>query len=85
MEGDLGRNTYDNEGYNNVNFTFGKSFSAPWFFGERLKLEARGEVFNLFNRTNLISVNGDMSQRTFGEATNQLNARYFQLHLRATF
>jgi hypothetical protein len=84
-EGNLGRNTYDNEGYNNVNFTFGKSFSAPWFFGERLKLEARGEVFNLFNRTNLISVNGDMSQRTFGEATNQLNARYFQLHLRATF
>jgi hypothetical protein len=85
MEGNLGRNTYDNEGFNNVNFTFGKSFSAPWFFGERLKLEARGEVFNLFNRTNLISVNGDMSQHTFGEATNQLNARYFQLHLRATF
>jgi len=85
MEGNLGRNTYDNEGYYNVNFTFGKSFSAPWFFGERLKLEARGEVFNLFNRTNLTSVNGDLSSGTFGQATNQLPARSFQLHLRATF
>jgi hypothetical protein len=85
MEGNLGRNTYDNEGYDNVNFTFGKSFSAPWFFGERLKLEARGEVFNLFNRTNLTSVNGDLSSGTFGQATNQLPARSFQLHLRATF
>jgi hypothetical protein len=38
MEGNLGRNTYDNEGYNNFNFTFGKFFSTPWFFGEKLKI-----------------------------------------------
>ena len=81
MEGNLGRNTYDNEGYNNVNFTFGKLFS----FGERLKFEARGEVFNLFNRSNLIGVQGDLSQGTFGKATSQLPARSLQLHLRATF
>jgi len=81
MEGNLGRNTYDNEGYNNFNFTFAKIFSI----GERLKLEARGEVFNLFNRSNLIAVNGDLSQGTFGKATNQLPARSLQLHLRATF
>jgi hypothetical protein len=81
MEGNLGRNTYDNEGYNNFNFTFAKIFSI----GEKVKFEARGEVFNLFNRSNLISVNGDMSQGTFGKATNQLPARSLQLHLRATF
>jgi hypothetical protein len=85
MQGTLGRNTYDNQGYNNVNFTVSKSFSAPWFWGEKLKLEARGEVYNLFNRTNLISVNGDLSSGTFGKATNQLPARSLQMHLRATF
>jgi len=84
-EGDLGRNTYDNQGYNNVNFTVSKSFSAPWFWGEKLKMEVRGEVFNLFNRTNLTGVNGDLSSGSFGKATNQLPARSFQLHLRATF
>jgi hypothetical protein len=61
--------------------TFGKLFS----FGERLKFEARGEVFNLFNRSNLIGVQGDLSQGTFGKATSQLPARSLQLHLRATF
>jgi hypothetical protein len=84
-QGNLGRNTYNNEGYNNVDFTVSKSFSAPWFWGEKLKLEARAEVYNLFNRTNLIGVQGDMSSGSFGTATNQLPARYFQLHLRATF
>jgi hypothetical protein len=84
-EGDLGRNTYDNQGFNNVDFTFSKSFSAPWFWGEKLKMEARGEVFNLFNRTNLTGVSGDLSSGTFGKATNQLPARSFQMHLRATF
>jgi hypothetical protein len=85
VEGNLGRNTYDNEGFNNVDFTVAKSFSAPWFWGERLKLEARGEVFNLFNRTNLTGVTGDLSSGTFGKATNQLPARSFQMHLRAIF
>jgi hypothetical protein len=84
-EGNLGRNTYNNEGLNNVNFTFAKGFSAPWFSGEKLKLEARAEVLNLFNRPNLIDVQGDLSQGNFGKATNQLQARLLQLHLRATF
>lgn len=85
MEGNLGRNTYDNQGYNNVDFTVARTFSLPWFFGERLKLEGRCEFFNLFNRTNLTGVTGDMSSGTFGRATSQLPARRIQLHVRATF
>jgi hypothetical protein len=85
MEGNLGRNTYDNEGYNNVNFTVTKYFSVPWFFGEKLRLEGRGEFFNLFNRSNLISVQNDLSQGTFGKATSQLPARSIQIHVRAIF
>jgi hypothetical protein len=85
QEGNLGRNTYDNPGYDNVNFTFGKSFTTPWFFGEKMKLEAKGEVINIFNRANLTSVDANMADGNFGKATSQLPARNLQFHLRASF
>jgi len=85
LEGSLGRNTYDGPGYNNVDFTAAKAFSVPWFFGEKLKLEGRGEFYNLFNRVNLTAVSGDLSSGTFGKASSQLPARSIQLHVRATF
>jgi hypothetical protein len=84
-EGNLGRNTYDASGYNNLDFTFEKFFGVPWFFGEKMKIEAKGEVFNLFNRSNLWTMSGDLSTGNFGQATNQLPGRSFQLHLRASF
>jgi len=58
---------------------------VPWFFGEKMKIEAKGEVFNLFNRSNLWTMSGDLSTGNFGQATNQLPGRSFQLHLRASF
>ncbi len=85
VEGNLGRNTYDQPGYNNLNFTFGKNFETPFFFSERLKLEAKGEVTNLFNRVNLVGVHSDMNGGQFGQYSNQLPARMLQLHLRASF
>ena len=84
-EGSLGRNTYDQQGYNRMDFTFEKTFTTPWFFGEKLQLAAKGEIFNLFNRTNLTGISSDLSSGTFGQMTNQLPARYLQLHLRANF
>lgn len=84
-EGNLGRNTYDQPGYNNLDFTFEKAFSTPFFFGERMKIEAKGEVTDLFNRSNLVNVSSDLTSGTFGRATNQLSPRRFQLHLRASF
>ena len=83
--GSLGRNTYDNPGYKIMNFTFEKYFNAPWFFSERVKIEAKGEVFNLFNRTNLGSVDSGMTDSSFGQSTSQLPPRQLQLHLRASF
>ncbi|MGA7340328.1 MAG: hypothetical protein WBX18_07020, partial [Terracidiphilus sp.] len=85
QEGNIGRNTYDQPGYKDMDFTFEKYFNAPWFFSEKVKIEAKGEVFNLFNRSNLWQVDGGLNDSTFGEVTNQLPARYFQLHLRASF
>jgi Carboxypeptidase regulatory-like domain/TonB dependent receptor len=85
QEGNLDRNTYDNLGYNNLNFTFGKFFSVPWFFAEKLKFEAKGELYNAFNRSNLDSLDVNMPDSTFGKATSQLPARSLQLQLRASF
>jgi hypothetical protein len=84
-EGSLGRNTYDQPGYNNFDFTFAKLFTTLWFGAERLHFEAKGEAFNLFNRANLTGVNSDLSSSLFGTSTNQLPARSIQLHLRANF
>lgn len=85
QEGNLGRNTYDGPGYNNLDFTFERAITTPWFFGEQLKIAAKGEVYDLFNRTNLSAVSSDLSSGSFGKATNQLPPRSLQLHLRASF
>jgi hypothetical protein len=85
VPGNLGRNTYDSPGYKIMNFTFEKYFNAPWFFAEKIKIEAKGEVFNLFNRTNLGSVDSSLTDSTFGKSTSQLPPRSLQLHLRASF
>jgi hypothetical protein len=84
-EGNIGRNTYDGPGYNNVNFTFEKFFHTPWLFSEKMQIEAKGEVTNLFNRANLVGVTSDLSSSLFAHSVNQLPARYLQLHLRASF
>ena len=84
-EGNLPRNSFDNLGYNNLNFTFGKAFSLPWFFSEKLKFEAKGELYNALNRSNLISLDTNMPDSNFGKATSQLPARRLQMQLRASF
>jgi len=85
QEGNLGRNTYDNPGYKDFDFTFEKYFNVPWFFSEKMKIEAKGEVFNLFNRSNLGSVDSGLADSSFGKSTSQLPSRSLQLHLRASF
>lgn len=85
QEGVLGRNTYDSPGYKDFDLSFEKYFTFPWFSAERMKIEAKGEVINLFNRSNLGGVDSVMNDSTFGKSTNQLPARSMQFHLRASF
>jgi hypothetical protein len=84
-EGDLGRNTYDQPGYDNVNLNIAKLIYAPWFHGEKLNIELRGEMFNLLNHANLINVDSDLTDSEFAHATSQLPAREVQFHVRAQF
>ncbi|HVT98080.1 MAG TPA: hypothetical protein VHE33_11280, partial [Acidobacteriaceae bacterium] len=78
-------NTYDSPGYKDFDLSFEKYFTFPWFFGEKMKVEGKGEVINLFNRSNLGGVDGSMTNSTFGKSTSQLPARSMQFHLRASF
>ena len=85
VEGNLGRNTYDEPGYNNLDLNVSKFFTLPWFFAEKLKLEAKGEILNLFNRANLEFVSTDMTSGNFGQATNSQPGRTITIHVRASF
>ncbi len=85
QEGDLGRNTYDQPGYGNVNLNVAKLIYAPWFHGEKLNIELRGEMFNLLNHANLINVDSDLTDSEFARATSQLPARGVQGHVRVQF
>lgn len=85
VEGNLGRNTYDEPGYNNVDLNVSKFFTAPWFLGEKIKFEAKGEILNLFNRANLEFVSSNMTSGNFGQATNSEPARTITFHVRASF
>jgi hypothetical protein len=85
QEGNLGRNTYDQPGYSNVNLNAAKLIYAPWFHGEKADIELRGEIFNLFNRPNLTNVDSNLADSEFGRATSQLPAREVQFHVRFQF
>ncbi len=85
QEGDLGRNTYDQPGYANVNLNASKLIYAPWFHREKLNIELRGEMYNLFNHPNLINVDSDLTDSEFGRATSTLPARQIQGHVRLQF
>jgi hypothetical protein len=49
----IDRNSITGPGYKNVDFRIGRQFT----FRERYKLQLLGEAFNLFNHTNIASVN----------------------------
>lgn len=85
QEGNLGRNTYDQPGYSNIDLSLAKLFYVPWFSGNKMNLEFRGEFFNLLNRVNLNGVDGNLVDTTFAQATGQEPARSIQLHVRASF
>lgn len=80
-EGNLGRNSYRGPGYANVNVEFAKSFQL-----ERFTLEFRADVFNIFNRVNLLNPDGNLADvGTFGKSTSQQEPRAAQFGLRLSF
>jgi len=81
QEGNVGRNTFTGPGLANVNTEFAKVMK--W---ERISVEFRADIFNLFNRVNLTQPVSDLANGSqFGKSTSQNLPRYFQFGLHLDF
>lgn len=65
----------------NVDFSLFKNFSLM----ERVKLQVRGEAFNLLNHANIGNPNGTVTSSTFGRITDAGSPRIMQVAARITF
>jgi hypothetical protein len=59
--GNMGRNTFPDSGFKNVDFSLAKN----WHLGERFRAQFRAEFFNVFNHPNLANPYG--GQNGFGQ------------------
>jgi hypothetical protein len=93
------RNSLNGPGYNDVDGSLAKSFGLPnnRILGEGAKFEFRADFYNLFNKTNLSTINGTLGtvspngtlvgspNSNFGVANGALGARTIQLQARFAF
>jgi hypothetical protein len=79
--GTLGRNTERGDSFLDFNLSILKDFAIT----ERVRLQVRGEVFNLFNVTNFSSVESVMTSPNFGRAVSAFDPRRAQLAARIIF
>ena len=63
--GNMGRNTFTGPGYRNVDM----SVSKETHVGERLRIQTRFEIFNVFNTTNLALPERKLTDPFFGRST----------------
>jgi hypothetical protein len=80
--GNAKRNAYRGPSTLQSDFAASKRFPMPWPNGT---LEFRAEVFNLFNRTNFLPPNPNVSSPAFGTITSAFDPRIVQFGLKATF
>src|SRR2546423_279696 len=72
--GNSGRNIVYGPGLANVDFAMAKYFPIT----ERVKLQFRGEFFNLLNHTNFNDPNSTLTAGTYGRITSALDPRILQ-------
>jgi hypothetical protein len=77
-DGSFQRNSYRNPGFFGINTSVIKDNRLP-FLGERGTLQVRFDFFNLFNRTNLGTVDSNLADSTFGTVQSQLDPRVIQV------
>jgi hypothetical protein len=79
--GSVGRNTLLGAGLTNIDAAVARVFVIR----EKLKLQVRGELFNLANHSNYNLIGRVVNDPTFGIVQNQLPPRQIQLALKAEF
>ena len=81
--GNLGWNTFRNDGTNNWNLAIEKEFPLGFRGGEVPSVQFRAESFNAFNHPQFDPVNNTLAAEPFGQITNTTNkGRVIQLLLR---
>ena len=79
--GNAGRNILDGPGFQNVNASLLKNTSLT----ERLNLQFRAEVFNLFNHPNFNLPDNFLGSPTFGRISSARDPRHIQFGLKLLF
>lgn len=81
QDGTLRRNAFRGPAYKDVDFAIFKNTNIT----ERVKMQFRTEMFNLFNRTNLYQPEGNMGSPQFGKSTQAFPGREIQFGLKFLF
>ena len=79
--GNAGRNILDGPGFQNVNASLVKNTALS----ERVNLQFRAEVFNLFNHPNFNLPDNFLGSPTFGRITSARDPRHIQFGLKLLF
>ncbi|HEY7305046.1 MAG TPA: TonB-dependent receptor [Bryobacteraceae bacterium] len=79
--GDAGRNTILGPGFDNVDFGLHKNFPIH----EQVRLQFRGEFFNIFNHPNFAPPDTNYGDDTVGQILSTLGTREIQLALKLIF
>jgi Carboxypeptidase regulatory-like domain/TonB dependent receptor-like, beta-barrel len=79
--GNAGRNILEGPGYSNVNASLVKNATLT----ERLNLQLRAEVFNLFNHPNFNLPDNFLGSPTFGQITSARDPRHIQFGVKLLF
>jgi hypothetical protein len=85
VQGNLGRNTFRGPRYFNVDFALIRSVTLPAVGGRRGDVQLRLETFNLFNTTNLLPPQSNITSGQFGRSTDALPGRIVQIGARVSF
>jgi len=83
-EGNLARNSYRNPGLFQVDAAVLKNTHVPWL-GEAGNFQIRFDFLNVFNVTNLGSVDANMNDFNFGKVTTALPKREIEIGARIAF
>ncbi len=84
-EGNESRNTFRNPGLFEWDASVLKNNKLPWLGGEKANLQLRVDGFNVINHTNFNSLDYNLADSTFGQATSSLQPRIIQLGARFEF
>jgi hypothetical protein len=79
--GNAGRNTIRSDSFYQFDASLAKNFAVT----ERVRIQLRGEAFNLLNKTNLGAPNSNFSSGAFGTVTSAYDARQLQVGLKLSF